>query len=75
VPLPRGKEETAEERKKRKGVCGATAETIAARNFARMTAAGSATHGDHGRRVAELFEAVAEGKALGYSSKMNKSLN
>src|SRR4030042_2200359 len=36
VPLPKGKEETPEQRKKRKGVCGATAETISARNFARM---------------------------------------
>jgi carbon-monoxide dehydrogenase catalytic subunit len=32
VPLPRGKEETPEEHKKRRGVCGATSETIAARN-------------------------------------------
>ncbi|MEE9400144.1 MAG: hypothetical protein V3V23_07735, partial [Dehalococcoidales bacterium] len=30
VPLPKGKEETAEEKKKRTGVCGATVETIAA---------------------------------------------
>ena len=41
VPLARGKEETPEEHRERVGVCGATAETIAARNFARMIAAGS----------------------------------
>ena len=35
------------------GVCGATQETIAARNFARMVAAGTAAHSDHGRGVAE----------------------
>ncbi|UCD54588.1 MAG: carbon monoxide dehydrogenase, partial [Dehalococcoidia bacterium] len=42
VPLPKGKEETPQEKSKRKGVCGATAETIAARNFARMIAGGAA---------------------------------
>ena len=45
VPLARGKEETAEEHKKRRGVCGATAETSGERKFARMIAAGSAAHG------------------------------
>jgi anaerobic carbon-monoxide dehydrogenase catalytic subunit len=74
VPLPKGKEETPEDRKKRKGVCGATAETIGARNFVRMIAAGSAAHGDHGRRVAELFQAVAEGKAAGYKIKDEQKL-
>jgi anaerobic carbon-monoxide dehydrogenase catalytic subunit len=74
VPLPRGKEETPEERKKRKGVCGATAETIAARNFARMIAAGTSAHGDHARRVVELFRAVAEGKAAGYHIKDEQKL-
>ncbi len=33
VPLAKGKEETPEEKKARVGVCGATAETISARNF------------------------------------------
>src|SRR5512136_2710347 len=74
VPLPKNREETPEERKKRKGVCGATAETISARNFVRMIAAGSAAHGDHGRRVVELFKAVAEGKAPGYSIKDEQKL-
>ncbi len=74
VPLPRGKEETAEEHNKRKGVCGATAETISARNFARMIAAGSAAHGDHGRRVVELLHNVAEGKAPGYEIKDEQKL-
>jgi anaerobic carbon-monoxide dehydrogenase catalytic subunit len=74
VPLARGKEETPEEKNRRKGVCGATAETIAARNFARMVAAGSAAHSDHGRRVAELFQAVAEGKAPGYKIKDEQKL-
>jgi len=74
VPMNKNKEETAEDRNKRKGVCGATAETISARNFARMVAAGASAHGDHGRRVTELFLAVAEGRAPGYSIKDEQKL-
>ena len=74
VPLPKGKEETSEQKKKRRGVCGATAETIAARNFTRKIAAGSAAHGDHGRRVTEAFLAVANGKAPGYEIKDEQKL-
>ena len=47
VPLAKGKTETPEDKKKRRGVCGATAETIAARNFVRKIAAGTAAHSDH----------------------------
>ena len=54
VPMGKNKEETPEEKARRKGVCGATAETIAARNFTRMIAAGSAAHSDHARKVAEV---------------------
>ena len=74
VPLPKGKEETPEERQKRKGLCGATAETIAARNFIRMVAGGAAAHSDHGRGVAELFLAVAKGEAPGYEIKDEQKL-
>ncbi len=66
IPLPKGRELTPEEEKKRRGVCGATAETIAARNFVRMIAAGAAAHGDHGRKVTEAFIATAKGEAPGY---------
>jgi carbon-monoxide dehydrogenase catalytic subunit len=48
------------------GVCGATAETIAARNMARAVAAGAAAHSDHGRDLAFTLEAVAKGEAPGY---------
>ncbi len=48
------------------GVCGATADTIAARNMARAIAAGSAAHSDHGRDVAFTLLAAAEGEAQGY---------
>jgi len=51
------------------GVCGATAETIAARNFIRMIAAGAAAHSDHGRGVAQAFLATAQGKIPGYEIK------
>jgi hydroxylamine reductase (hybrid-cluster protein) len=48
----------------RKGLCGATPETVAARNFARMVAAGAAAHSDHGRGVAEVFLAAARRKPM-----------
>jgi carbon-monoxide dehydrogenase catalytic subunit len=51
------------------GVCGATADTISARNFIRMIAGGAAAHSDHGRGVAEVFLATAEGKVPGYEIK------
>jgi anaerobic carbon-monoxide dehydrogenase catalytic subunit len=66
---PKGKTETPEERKKRTGLCGATPETIAARNFARMVAAGAAAHSDHGRHVAHTFLLAAEGKLPDYHIK------
>jgi carbon-monoxide dehydrogenase catalytic subunit len=74
VPLPAGKTETPEEKKKRRGVCGATAETIAARNFIRMIAGGAAAHSDHGRAVASLFIAAARGEAPGYEIKDENKL-
>jgi carbon-monoxide dehydrogenase catalytic subunit len=48
------------------GVCGATIETIAARNLARSIAAGSAAHSDHGRDLALTLLATANGEAQGY---------
>ena len=74
VPLGKGKEETPEEKRKRRGVCGATAETIAARNFARMVAGGAAAHSDHARKVTETFLAVARGEAPGYQIKDEQKL-
>jgi carbon-monoxide dehydrogenase catalytic subunit len=49
------------------GVCGATIETVVARNFARMVAAGAAAHADHGRGLAHTLLEVAEGKAGDYA--------
>ena len=58
----------------RKGLCGATAETIASRNFARMVAAGAASHSDHGRGVAETFLAAARKETHDYTIKDTKKL-
>lgn len=64
VPAPKKEGE-----KRKVGLCGATSETIAARNFARMVAAGAAAHSDHGRGVAEVFYAAAKGEVPGYGIK------
>jgi len=51
------------------GVCGANADTIVARNLARMIAAGAAAHSDHGRDVANTLILAAEGKTDAYKVK------
>lgn len=56
------------------GVCGATIDTIAARNFVRMIAAGAAAHSDHGRGMAMTLIAAAEGEAPDYKIKDEKKL-
>jgi anaerobic carbon-monoxide dehydrogenase catalytic subunit len=53
----------------RMGLCGATPETIAARNFVRMIAAGAAAHSDHGRGVAEVFLSAARKESEDYKIK------
>ena len=52
-----------------KGVCGATADIMVARNLLRSIAAGAAAHSDHARDVAQTFRLVVEGKAPSYSIK------
>ncbi len=66
LPLPKGGIEGEDDRK---GLCGATANTIAARNFARMVAAGAAAHSDHGRCVAEVFLSAARNESDAYKIK------
>ena len=51
------------------GVCGATIDTIMARNFARMVAAGSAAHTDHGMSMLDLFREVIKGNITDYKIK------
>jgi len=69
VPKPKKAKEGEEQKKQAVGLCGATAETIVARNFARMVAAGTASHSDHSRGVAKLFIEVAKGATQGYELK------
>jgi carbon-monoxide dehydrogenase catalytic subunit len=49
-----------------KGVCGAGADVIVARNLGRTIAAGSSSHSDHGRDILETFRALAHGETTGY---------
>ena len=49
-----------------KGVCGAGADVIVARNLGRTIAAGSSSHSDHGRDILETFRALANGGTTGY---------
>ncbi|MGB4505429.1 MAG: anaerobic carbon-monoxide dehydrogenase catalytic subunit [Syntrophaceticus sp.] len=51
------------------GICGATADTIAARNLLRMIAAGAAAHSDHGRDIVTTLYETAAGEAQGYQIK------
>jgi carbon-monoxide dehydrogenase catalytic subunit len=66
LPLPKAGIEGEDTRK---GLCGATPNTVAARNFARMVAAGAAAHSDHGRSVAEVFLSMARKETADYKIK------
>jgi len=74
VPAPKKKGESPAEKAKRTGLCGATAETISARNFARMVAGGASAHSDHARGVAEVFLATAKGEVPGFQIKDEQKL-
>ena len=50
-----------------RGVCGADADVIVARNFGRMVAAGAASHSDHGRDLVETLLAIGEGTTSDYT--------
>jgi len=52
-----------------RGVCGADADTIVARNLGRMIAAGVAAHSDHGRDVAQALLLAAEDEHSDYKIK------
>ncbi|ROQ89617.1 prismane/CO dehydrogenase family protein, partial [Desulfosoma caldarium] len=56
------------------GVCGATIDTIAARNFARMVASGCASHTDHGMTMLDVFREVVNGKITDYKIKDEEKL-
>ncbi|MFA5239486.1 MAG: carbon monoxide dehydrogenase, partial [Phycisphaerae bacterium] len=56
------------------GICGADADTIAARNMLRMIAAGAAAHSDHGRDIAHTFKMVVESESCDYMIKDENKL-
>ena len=52
-----------------KGICGATADIIVARNLLRAIAAGAAAHSDHARDAVLTFKKMSEGEAGSYTIK------
>jgi len=56
------------------GICGATADTIAARNLLRMVAAGAAAHSDHGRDIAHTLKMVVQSEQCDYMVKDEQKL-
>jgi carbon-monoxide dehydrogenase catalytic subunit len=56
------------------GICGATADTIAARNLIRMVAGGAAAHSDHGRDIAHTFKLAVEDENSDYTIKDERKL-
>jgi carbon-monoxide dehydrogenase catalytic subunit len=60
---------TGKDKENKTGICGATLDTIAARNFARAVCAGASSHSDHGRDISLTLLAVARGEAKDYQIK------
>lgn len=58
-----------------RGVCGADAHTIVARNLIRGIAAGAASHSDHGRHITLAMLEVGEGHAGAYKIKDEAKLH
>jgi carbon-monoxide dehydrogenase catalytic subunit len=50
----------------REGICGATADSIVARNLLKHICAGTSAHSDHGREVVHALLLAAEGKSEAY---------
>jgi len=60
--------------KAEKGICGASVDTIVARNWVRHTAAGANCHSDHAKEAVEVLLKIAEGKTKAYRIKDEKKL-
>jgi carbon-monoxide dehydrogenase catalytic subunit len=56
------------------GVCGATVDTILARNFGRKVASGAAAHTDHGMSMLDVFREVVNGHIQDYKIKDTQKL-
>ena len=61
--------------KTNEGICGASRETIQARNFVRMVASGTASHSDHARSLAFVMLAAARGEAKDFKIKDEAKLH
>jgi len=57
-----------------RGVCGADADTIVARNFLREVSGGTSAHSDHGRHLVLRLKKVAAGEGGGYVIKDEAAL-
>lgn len=57
-----------------RGVCGADANTIVARNYLREVVGGTAAHSDHGRHLVLRLKKVAQGNGGGYEIKDEQAL-
>jgi carbon-monoxide dehydrogenase catalytic subunit len=57
-----------------RGVCGADADTVVARNYLREVAGGTSAHSDHARHLILLLKNVAQGHGGGYEIKDEKAL-
>ncbi|MDR1036164.1 MAG: anaerobic carbon-monoxide dehydrogenase catalytic subunit [Deltaproteobacteria bacterium] len=53
----------------RMGLCGATPETVVARNLIRMVSAGASAHADHGLELVEALADLGDGAAPDYKIK------
>jgi carbon-monoxide dehydrogenase catalytic subunit len=58
-----------------RGVCGADADIIVARNLGRTIVGGASAHSDHGRDILEVFAATADGQTTGYEIRDESKLN
>ncbi len=58
-----------------KGICGATAYTIVARNLVRYIAGGAASHSEHSRHILHTAYDLVEGKAPDYMIKSPEKLH
>lgn len=56
------------------GICGADADTIAARNLVREIVAGVSAHSDHGRHLVHTLKMAAEGTTTDYTIKDSRRL-
>ncbi len=66
---------TKEGAEEKHGVCGAGRDTIAARNFCRMIAAGNSAHIEHARDIVHTFLGMATGELSDYTIKDEKKLH